>query len=138
MAAGTVNRDALGRFVSRLEMHYDERKEVNDTIRGVYDEIREAGMHPETVRQMVREKALDPVIRQDQYDLRDQYRRALGLYADTELGKAMEPPAETMTKPRPFADQTVHPPRRTRKRKTVDDAFAEARAHLEGEPAGTA
>jgi uncharacterized protein (UPF0335 family) len=131
----TVNRDALVRFISRLEIHYGERKELNETIRGVYEEIRQAGMDAETVRVMVKEKALDPQIRQDQYDLRDEYRRALGLYADTPLGEAaMERAA---TKPRPFAEQTVHPPRRGRPRKTVDDAFAEARAHL-GEPVGTA
>jgi uncharacterized protein (UPF0335 family) len=138
----TVNRDALGRFISRLEMHYAERKELNETIGGVYEEIRQGGMDAETVRVMVKERALDPQIRHDQYDLRDEYRRALGLFADTELGEAAMERAETMTplrsggatqgkaKPRPFAEQTVHNPRRTRKRKTVDDAFAEARAHL--------
>ena len=137
-AAGTVNRDALGRFIGRLEIHYDERKELNETIRGVYEEIKQAGMDPATVRQMIKEKALDPVVRQGHYDLCDEYRTALGLYADTPLGEAAMERAETMTKPRPFAEQTVHNPGRTRKRKSVDDAFAEARAHLEGEPAGTA
>jgi hypothetical protein len=103
-------------------------------------------MDAETVRQMVRERELDPVVRQNQYDLRDEYRRALGLYIDTPLGQAMEPgvtEAPTVNgraakKPRPFAAQTVHDPRRSRKRKSVDDALAEARAHLGGEPAGTA
>jgi hypothetical protein len=41
-------------------------------------------------------------------------------------------------KPRPFAEQTVHNPRRTRKRKSVDEAFAEARRVHLGEPVGTA
>jgi uncharacterized protein (UPF0335 family) len=134
----TVNRDALGRFIDRLEIHYNDRKELNETIRGVYEEIRQAGMDAETVRVMVKERALDPQIRQDQYAIRDEYRRALGLYADTELGAAaMERAETTATKPRPFAEQTVHDPRRTRERKTVDDAFAEARAQL-GEPVGAA
>jgi uncharacterized protein (UPF0335 family) len=133
----TVNRDALGRFIGRLEIHYEERKELNETIGGVYEEIRQAGLDAETVRVMVKEKALDPVVRQDQYDLRDEYRRALGLYADTPLGGAAMERADTVSKPRPFADQTVHDPRRTRKRKTVDEAFAEARAQL-GEPVGSA
>jgi uncharacterized protein (UPF0335 family) len=137
----TVNRDALGRFIDRLEVHYEERKGLNEEIRGVYEEIRQAGMDAETVRVMVKERALDPQIRADQYAMRDDYRRALGLYADTPLGEAAMERAEaetTATKPRPFAEQTVHDRRRSRKRKTVDDAFAEARARLGGEPAGTA
>jgi uncharacterized protein (UPF0335 family) len=134
-----MDTDALGRFIDRLEIHYDERKQLNEDIRGVYEEIRQAGMDAETVRIMVKERALDPQIRHDQYAIRDEYRRALGLYADTPLGEAATERAEaTATKPRPFAEQTVHDPRRSRKRKTVDDAFAEARAHLGGEPAGTA
>jgi uncharacterized protein (UPF0335 family) len=138
MAADTVNRDALGRFIGRLEIHYEERRELNETIRGVYEEIRQAGMDAETVRIMVKERALDTQIRQDQYAIRDEYRQALGLYADTKLGEAaMERAEATATRPRPFAEQTVHNPRRGRKRKTVDEAFAEARAHL-GEPVGTA
>jgi uncharacterized protein (UPF0335 family) len=162
-AAGTVNRDALERFVTRIEILRDERKGINNTLKEVYEEVRQAGMDAETVRQMVRERELDPVVRQNQYDLRDEYRRALRLYADTPLGKsamrsaselqrsrgeagAMEPGVpeaptangQVARKPRPFAKQTVHDPRRSRKRKTVDDAFAEARAHLGGEPAGTA
>ena len=156
-----VKRDALGRFVTRIEILRDERKGINNTLKEVYEEVRQAGMDAETVRQMVRERELDPVVRQNQYDLRDEYRRALGLYADTPLGQAMEPgvtqeealsKAEAAVKsrqksaksaarkPRPFAEQPVHPPQRGRgrPRKTVDEAFAEARAHLEGEPAGTA
>jgi hypothetical protein len=94
---------------------------------------------------MVKERALDPQIRHDQYAIRDEYRRALGLYADTELGAAAlrsfseggERAEATATKPRPFAEQTVHNPRRSRKRKTVNEAFAKALAHL-GEPAGNA
>jgi uncharacterized protein (UPF0335 family) len=158
-----VNRDALGRFVTRIEILRDDRKGINDTLKEVYEEVRQAGMDAETVRQMVRERELDPQIRQDQYALRDEYRRALGLYLDTPLGQsamrsaselqrsrgeagAMEPSvteAPTVNgraakKPRPFAKQTVHDPRRSRKRKSVDDGLAEARAHLGGEPAGTA
>jgi uncharacterized protein (UPF0335 family) len=131
----TTDHEALRRFVSRYELMLDERRELNGTFTEFYEEVRQAGLDPETVRVMTREKALDPVVRQDQYDRRDEYRRALGLFADTELGKASEPVAKW---PEPFVEQTVHPPRRDRKRKSVDDAFAEARAHLGGEPAGTA
>jgi uncharacterized protein (UPF0335 family) len=143
--AKTTDHEALRRFVSRYELMLGERKELNGTFTEFYEEVRQAGLDPETVRVMTREKALDPVVRNDQYALRDDYRRALKLFIDTPLGKAMEPAvAEAPTangraarKPRPFAKQTVHDPRRSRKRKSVDDAFAEARAHL-GEPAGTA
>jgi uncharacterized protein (UPF0335 family) len=133
-----VERDALGRFVTRIEILRDERKGINNTLKEVYEEVRQAGMDAETVRQMVRERELDPVVRQNQYDLRDEYRRALGLYIDTPLGQAMEPPVDPKPAewPRPFAEQLVHPPqrRRGRPRKSFDEALAEARAHLGGEP----
>jgi uncharacterized protein (UPF0335 family) len=150
-AKSSVDSDMLARFLDRIEILVEERAGINASLREIYDEVREVGMDAETVRQMVKEKALDPVVRQGQYDLRDEYRRALGLYADTPLGEAamqrtgqtaadvVHPPPKPRTrKPRPFAEQPVHPPLRVRKRKTVDDAFAEARAHLGSEPAGTA
>jgi uncharacterized protein (UPF0335 family) len=163
--AGGVNRDALGRFVGRIEILVEERAGINASLKEIYDEVREAGMDPATVRVMVREKALDPVVRQDQYALRDEYRRALGLFADTELGQAMEPgvkdavpgdgearvgassPAPATrarasekrtrrARPKPFAKQVIHPPRHERKKPAT--ALDRARAHLGGTPAGSA
>ncbi|HSR77786.1 MAG TPA: GapR family DNA-binding domain-containing protein [Xanthobacteraceae bacterium] len=111
-----MDTDALKRFVDRIENLHDERKELNGTIRTVYDEIKEAGMDPATVRVMVKERGLDNVVRMDQYRIRDEYRRALGLYADTPLGEAAMERAGA-SKPKPFAEQPVHAPRTRRRPK---------------------
>jgi uncharacterized protein (UPF0335 family) len=89
-----VDSDMLARFLDRIDILIEERRGINGSLKEIYDDIREVGMDPATVRQMVKEKALDPVVRQGQYDLRDEYRRALGLFLDTPLGRAMEPDAE--------------------------------------------
>lgn len=124
-AGGVVNAEALARFVDRIEILHGARKELNATIREVYEQVRQAGLDAETVHQMVRERSLDPQIRANQYLLRDAYRRALGMLADTPLGEAameaaVNGAAQKNAKPRPFAEQTVHPPRRSRKLRLFD------------------
>lgn len=107
-----LNTEALIRYIERIEQLALERKGINADIRAVYDEIKQAEMHPGTVKQMVRERALKPEVRADQYRLRNEYRAALGLFADTPLGQAAEPPIADRPKP-----QTVHQPRPRRERK---------------------
>ena len=147
-----VNAMALQRFVRRIEQKHDTRKELNDEIKEIYGEVKAAGMDPATVRQMVKERKLAPEVRADQYRLRDEYRAALGLYADTPLGEAamqraaaeeaplgadpLKPQTTKMNGARkPFASQPVHSPRRGRGRPRKDgtDALAAARKHLGSE-----
>ena len=85
---GVVNNEALGRYVERIETLHHERKSLNDDIREVYSEAKEAGLVPAILRQIVRERRLDDEVRHDQYALLDTYRRALGMLADTPLGEA--------------------------------------------------
>src|SRR5215475_5212817 len=137
-----LNTEALARYVERIEGLDVERQQLNSRVRVVYDEAKKAGFQPPIVRQIVRERKLEPEVRNDQYRLLDQYRAALGLYADTELGAwAMQRAADAsgwplknpvVERPRPFAEQTVHEPRR-RGRPRKD--FAEtAREFFGGEP----
>lgn len=112
------NIEALTSFIGRIEEKQADRKIINGELRGIYDEIRAAGMDAATVRQMVRERGLEDDVRAEQYRLRDEYRRALGLLADTPLGQAMQPPADPprVEWPTEFAQQPVHQPRRRRQR----------------------
>jgi len=134
-----VENEALARYVDRLEGLDVERQQLNSRIRVVYDEAKEAGFQPQILRQIVRERKLEPEVRRDQYALLDAYRRALGMLADTPLGEAAMRTAGNGTahimaaeRPRPFAEQTVHEPRR-RGRPRKD--FAEtAREFFGGEP----
>lgn len=119
---GLVNQAALGKFVDRIERLHDERKVLNGTIQAVYDEAKDAGFQTPVLREIVKERQMEPNVRHARYRLLDAYRSALGLYAETPLGQAAMARAETetMTKPplKPFAAQPVHraaAPRRERK-----------------------
>lgn len=103
-----LDGEALERYVEELEEKHAERKTLNEAIREVYAQIKQAGMDPATVRQMVRERRLEPEVRADQYRLRNEYREALGLFADTPLGEA------AINRPIPFADQPMRRPRGAR------------------------
>jgi uncharacterized protein (UPF0335 family) len=138
---GAINKAALARYVTRIENLHGERKELNDTIQAVYEEARQAGFQPPILRQIVKERKLDPEVRADQYALLDAYRRSLGMLADLPLGQAAMQRAETeistngATRPKPakkFADQPVGRRPRGRPRKNPVDLVAQARAHLDG------
>lgn len=139
------NIDALQSFIEQIEAKHGERKYLNEEIRQIYQEIRDAGMHPGTVRQMVRERRLDADVRREQYRLRDEYRRAIGLLEGTPLGDAgldelqreadaladkMAPGyrADAMADAlagksrKPFAEQAVHKPRRRARKLSLFNA----------------
>jgi uncharacterized protein (UPF0335 family) len=145
---GVINEQALERYVSRIENLHNDRKSLNEDIKEVYGEAKDAGFDTTILREIVRERQMEEPARHSRYALLDSYRRALGMLADTPLGQAAMRQAEAETtngtgrgrKPRAFAEQPVHQPRpRGRPRKNAGDALADARAHLgEDEPAGTA
>jgi uncharacterized protein (UPF0335 family) len=146
---GVINREALGRYVDRIERLHVDRDAITGDIKEVYTEAKNAGFVTGIIRQIVRERRMEDAERHDHYALLDSYRAALGMLADTPLGQAAMAEVENTTrraapnrtnggaKPRPFADQTVGKRPRGRPRKDAGTALADARAHL-GEPAGTA
>jgi uncharacterized protein (UPF0335 family) len=146
--AGAINTAALERFVTRIENLHGERKGLNDTIQAVYEEARQAGFQPPILRQIVKERKLDPEVRRDQYALLDAYRRSLGMLADTPLGEAAMRRAESAangagrparSKPAKFSEQPVHPARRRgRPRKNVGQLLDDARTHLGTDATGSA
>jgi uncharacterized protein (UPF0335 family) len=147
---GVINEQALERYVSRIENLHNERKSLNEDIKEVYGEAKDAGFDTTILREIVHERQMEEPARHSRYALLDSYRRALGMLADTPLGQAaMDRAAEAVhpanrakrgRKPRSFAEQPVHQPRRPRgrPRKAAGDALADARAHLGEEPASTA
>jgi uncharacterized protein (UPF0335 family) len=148
---GVINEQALERYVSRIENLHNERKSLNEDIKEVYGEAKDAGFDTTILREIVRERQMEEPARHSRYALLEAYRRALGMLADTPLGQAAMDRAEAIhavhpgngpkrgRKPRFFAEQPVHQPRpRGRPRKNAGDALANARAHLGEEPAGTA
>jgi uncharacterized protein (UPF0335 family) len=81
-------------YVERVVKLHEERDELNTDIKAVYEEAKEAGFVTARLREVVREYRLDAETRHDRYAVLNLYRDALGLFADTELGKAAIAEAE--------------------------------------------
>jgi uncharacterized protein (UPF0335 family) len=141
---GTIDREALNRYVGFILALHEERKQLNADIAARYEEAKNAGFVTKIIRAIVREQQMEADERQAHYNLMDTYRHALGMISDLPLGiAALEAEAkelaETMRKPRPFAEQSAkRPPGRPRKRQSLDELLDQARQSLSGEPAGTA
>jgi uncharacterized protein (UPF0335 family) len=130
---GVINRDALHDYVHRVAQLHNERDDLNESIREVYRESKEAGFDTTVLREIVREFRTDAEARQSRYALLDAYRTALGMLSDTPLGEAALHSAETtMARPRPFAEQPIKRGRgRPRKTAPLDLEWG-------SEPAGAA
>jgi uncharacterized protein (UPF0335 family) len=126
MAASMIDT-ALRSYAERVMRLDIEKKELNDTRRLVFAEAKEAGFDVTILREIVREMAMEPEARAARYDRLDEYRHAVGILADTPLGRASEPAVE---RPKPFAKQPVRGRGRPRKTSSVDEAIDKARAHL--------
>jgi uncharacterized protein (UPF0335 family) len=146
-AGGVTNADSLRGYVHRVANMHDERDEVNESIREIYRDAKEAGFDTTVLREIVKEYRTDAEARQSRYALLDAYRSALGMLADTPLGEAaMRRTADDIPirRPKPFAEQPLHKPRgRPRKERGVErmtDPIAEAMAEelRRNEPAGAA
>lgn len=85
---GVVNDAALRSYVERVSGLHDERDTINEDIREVYKEAKDAGFNTTILRELVRESRMEPDARDNRYVILDAYRHALGLYADTPLGRA--------------------------------------------------
>ena len=88
--AGIVDRDALKRYTNRIVTLRAERKEINETMGGVFKEAKDAGFVPEMIRGVVRELEMEDDARDTFFATQAAYRRALGLLAGTPLGDAAE------------------------------------------------
>lgn len=147
--SGVTNTDALRGYVHRVANLHDERDELNEGIREVYGEAKEAGFDTTVLREIVREYRADPEARQSRYALLDSYRQALGMLAGTPLGEAAmrvagDSPDIPIRRPKPFAEQPLRKPRgRPRKEQgtqRMSDPIAEAMAEdlRRNEPLGAA
>lgn len=116
---GFVNAEALRGYVSRVENLHEQRDALNADIRQVYAEAKDAGFDTTTLREIVREQRMDGDARTARYAMLDQYRRALGMLADTPLGEAAMD-HERWPAPVPFAEQPARRRGRPRKAAALD------------------
>ena len=76
---GGIAADRLRSFIERIERLEEDRAGLNADIREVLSEAKSAGFDARTIRQIVRLRKLDPNERQEQEQLLEVYRRAVGL-----------------------------------------------------------
>lgn len=95
-----MTKNPINSYAERLNNLLDDRQAINDDIKAVYEEAKEAGIVTKHLRTIVAESRLDPETRSDIYRIRDEYRHALGLLADLPLGQAATHRAETQPKRR--------------------------------------
>lgn len=105
------NRAPLSAYVQRAANLMDERDALNEDLREVIAEAKEAGYESKILREVIREYRTDPEARNARYAILDTYRQELGLFADTPLGQATVEREERQEQPR----------RRRRKTQNLDE-----------------
>ena len=76
---GGIARERLKSFIERIENLEEEKSALTTDIREIYSEAKGIGLDIKTLRQIVRLRKLDSSDRQQQEELLDLYKNALGM-----------------------------------------------------------
>ena len=76
---GGIARERLKSFVERIENLEEEKSALTADVREIYYEAKGIGLDIKTLRQVVRLRKLDSSDRQQQEELLDLYKNALGM-----------------------------------------------------------
>ena len=76
---GGIGAEQLRSYVERIERLEEEKAALTADIREVYAEAKGNGFDATTMRQVVRLRKMDSADREEQEELLDLYKRALGL-----------------------------------------------------------
>ena len=76
---GGIARERLKSFIERIENLEEERTALTADIREIYSEAKGIGLDVKTLRQVVRLRKLNSSDRQQQEELLDLYKNALGM-----------------------------------------------------------
>ena len=71
--------DQLTQFIERIERLEEEKRALMADIRDVYSEAKATGFEPKIMRQLVKMRAMDRELLQEQEELLETYRAAVGL-----------------------------------------------------------
>ena len=71
--------DQLTQFIERIERLEEEKRALMADIRDVYSEAKGTGFDPKIMRQLVKMRAMDRELLQEQDELLETYRAAVGL-----------------------------------------------------------
>ncbi len=76
---GGIAADRLRSLIERIERLEEERKALAGDIKDIYAEAKSAGFDVKVIRQIIRIRAQEPAEVEEQENLLDVYRRALGM-----------------------------------------------------------
>ncbi len=76
---GGIAGDHLRAFIERIERLEEEKKALAADIREVYGEAKGNGFEPKIMRRLVSLRRMDQADRQEEEELLDLYRRAIGV-----------------------------------------------------------
>ena len=76
---GGIARERLKSFIERIENLEEEKSALTADIREIYSEAKSIGLDIKTLRQIVSLRKLDSSDRQQQEELLDLYKNALGM-----------------------------------------------------------
>lgn len=76
---GGVAGDILRAYIERIERLEEEKRNIAADIREVYAEAKANGFEPKIMRRVVALRKMDQADRQEQEELLDIYRQAVGL-----------------------------------------------------------
>lgn len=76
---GGVAGERLRSFVERVERLTEEKDGIAQDIKEVYAEAKGVGFDAPTIRKLVAERKKDPDKRQEQYELFELYKSAIGM-----------------------------------------------------------
>jgi uncharacterized protein (UPF0335 family) len=80
LIAGTgAGADQLTQYIERIERLEEEKRAMMADIRDVYAEAKATGFDPKIMRQLVKMRAMDRELLQEQDELLQTYRAAVGL-----------------------------------------------------------
>ena len=78
----------LENYIKRIERLEEEKKAIAKDIKEVYSEAKATGFDVKIMRKIIAERKKDEADRQEEAYLLETYRKALGMLADTPLGRA--------------------------------------------------
>lgn len=76
---GGVAVDRLRSLIDRIERLEEERSSIGQDIKDIYAEAKSAGFDPKVLKVIIGIRKKDPAEVEDQENLLDVYRRALGM-----------------------------------------------------------
>ncbi|MEZ5831570.1 MAG: DUF2312 domain-containing protein [Dongiaceae bacterium] len=79
--AGGIAADRLKSFIERIERLEEEKSAIAGDIREVYSEAKSTGFETKIMRQLIRLRKMETHDREEQEQLLDLYKRAVGMVA---------------------------------------------------------